>query len=306
VAKGVDAKNRLGPLLEGLLVTFLWSTSYVLVKIGLKDVPPLTFAAYRYVIASAILLAFAAKSVRAEIASARKHLRKLLLFGFSGYSVAQGLQCVGLLFLPAVAVTFILNFTPVFVLALGLVFLRETPTGLQLAGVALALLGVCLFFPSSVSGLELEGVAVTFLSGLGWAIYMVGCRLVLTKERIGTVSLTLFSMAFGAIFLLVAATLVDGPAPVAVHGWLIILWLSFVNTALAFVLWNRALRGMEAFKLSILQNTMLIQIAVLAWFFLGEELTNIRLVAMIMVFMGALLVQIRGKKTAPFQSDGKP
>ena len=100
--------------------------------------------------------------------------------------------------------------------------------------------------------------------------------------------------------------MVDGPAPVAVHGWLIILWLSFVNTALAFVLWNRALRGMEAFKLSILQNTMLIQIAVLAWFFLGEELTNIKLVAMIMVFMGALLVQIRGKKTAPFQSDGKP
>jgi drug/metabolite transporter (DMT)-like permease len=46
-------------LLEGSLVTFLWSTSYIMTKIGLRQLPPLTFAAYRYIIASGVLLAIA-------------------------------------------------------------------------------------------------------------------------------------------------------------------------------------------------------------------------------------------------------
>ena len=40
----------------GLLVTFLWSTSYVLIKWGVEELPPMTFAAYRYLLAPAILI----------------------------------------------------------------------------------------------------------------------------------------------------------------------------------------------------------------------------------------------------------
>lgn len=38
-------------VLQALLVTFLWSTSWVLIKIGLADIPALTFAGLRYVLA---------------------------------------------------------------------------------------------------------------------------------------------------------------------------------------------------------------------------------------------------------------
>ena len=74
--------------------------------------------------------------------------------------------------------------------------------------------------------------------------------------------------------------------------WAVTLWLSLANTALAFVLWNHALKRMRAFELSVLQNTMLIQIGILAWIFLGEELTATKVMAMIMVFIGVLIVQI--------------
>ena len=36
--------------LVAVLVTLLWSSSYILVKIGLQDLPPLTFAGLRYFI----------------------------------------------------------------------------------------------------------------------------------------------------------------------------------------------------------------------------------------------------------------
>ena len=39
-------------VLQALLVTFLWSTSWVLIKFGLTGIPPLTFAGLRYSLAS--------------------------------------------------------------------------------------------------------------------------------------------------------------------------------------------------------------------------------------------------------------
>jgi len=298
MVKGFEDRGYLRALLEGLLVTFLWSTSYVLIKIGLRGIPPLTFAAYRYMIASAVLFAFSLSGGKiGKIAVGKKHIPKFLLLGAAGYFIAQGLQYVGLFYLPAVAVTFILNFTPVLVLLLGLIFLRESPTPLQLVGMALALLGAYFFFSSTISGIELTGIMITLLSGLGWAVYMVGSRQVLTKDGLKPLSLTLFSMVFGAILLLVAAMLVEHPPTMTAQGWIITFWLSLVNTALAFLLWNHALERVEAFRLSILQNTMLIQIAILAWVFLGEELSLMKLMAMGMVFIGVLLVQITRKET---------
>jgi len=43
----------------------------------------------------------------------------------------------------------------------------------------------------------------------------------------------------------------------------------------------------------VLQNTMLIQISVLAWVFLGETISGIEAAAMAMVFLGALIVQVK-------------
>ena len=71
-----------------------------------------------------------------------------------------------------------------------------------------------------------------------------------------------------------------------------ILWAA-ATTALAFFIWNQAMARLEAFEISVLQNTMLIQIAVLAWLFLGERFTLAQVPAMALVFIGVLIVQLR-------------
>lgn len=285
-------KDRVIALLEGLLVTFLWSTSYVLVKIGLQDLPPLTFAGYRYMIASLVLLTVLLVRQPRGRFTKQKDLPKLLLLGISGYTVAQGLQFVGLHFLPAVTVSFLLNFTPVLVLLFSIVLRRLFPTSLQLVGMILSLCGAYVFFLGPTSGTEFFGVPITLLSGAGWAIYLISTHKVMREERHDPFPFTAFSMFFGAVPLLILAFLIDGFLRISLQEWAIILWLSLVNTALAFILWNRVLKKIRAFELSVLQNTMLIQIALLASIFLGEELTTIKIVSLIMVFTGVLLVQI--------------
>jgi drug/metabolite transporter (DMT)-like permease len=271
-------RDHLIGILEAYLVTFLWSSSYIFVKVGLGQTSPLTLVALRYVVASIIIVPIALLRGETSMVRDGKGVLKMVFLGLSGYTVAQGLQCLGLFYLPAVSVTFILNFTPVIVLILGVVFLGEYPTRLQLGGMALVLLGAYLFFRAPLSGYGLMGVVITLLSGVGWGAYLVASRLLFVREEINPLGLTAFSMGSGTAVLAAAAFAVEGLSSVSLTGWGIILWLGVVNTALAFLLWNHALRRLEAFEISVLQNTMLVQIAILSWIFLGEWLTPMKLV----------------------------
>jgi drug/metabolite transporter (DMT)-like permease len=69
--------------------------------------------------------------------------------------------------------------------------------------------------------------------------------------------------------------------------------LAIVNTALAFTLWNKALQGLEAIEASVINNLVMFQIAVLAWVFLGERLSGLDIIGILLAASGAILVQMR-------------
>ncbi len=78
---------------------------------------------------------------------------------------------------------------------------------------------------------------------------------------------------------------------------MIIAWLAIVNTAFAFTLWNKSLQTLTAVESSIINSTMLPQIAILAWLFLGENLNLRQILGLGLVTLGIVIVQVwRGKK----------
>ncbi|MGH2402384.1 MAG: EamA family transporter, partial [Candidatus Limnocylindria bacterium] len=112
-------------VLQGLLVTFLWSTSWILVKIGLDDLhlAPLSFAGLRYALAAAILLPFGIRAIRAahvETPLSRRLLARVAIYGLLFVAVAQGAQFAALSVLPATAVSLILSSIPVWVAVIAL------------------------------------------------------------------------------------------------------------------------------------------------------------------------------------------
>jgi drug/metabolite transporter (DMT)-like permease len=88
-------------VLQGLLVTFLWSTSWILAKIGLDDLglQPLSFAGLRYALAAAILLPFGIRAMRvahAEAPLSGTLLARVAMYGLLFVAVAQGAQFAAL------------------------------------------------------------------------------------------------------------------------------------------------------------------------------------------------------------------
>jgi drug/metabolite transporter (DMT)-like permease len=90
------------------------------------------------------------------------------------------------------------------------------------------------------------------------------------------------------LVLLAAGLAIQGLPPISLQGWAIIAWLALVNTAFAFTLWNKTLQTLPAMESSMINNTMLVQIAILAWLFLGESITPLEIVGLLLATIGVI------------------
>ena len=291
-----DHSSHTRAVLQALLVTFLWSTSWVLIKIGLQDIPALPFAGLRYMLAFLFLLPFALRS--GQLAALRRlpagMWLRLLLLGLLFYTATQGAQFLSLVYLPAMTTSLLLSFTTILVALLGIALLRERPTAMQWGGTGLYLAGVlAYFYPLSLPPGEAVGLVVAGAGVVANALSSILGRQVNRSGELEPMAVTVVTMGIGALPLLVGGIAVQGLPPLTLTHWAIILWLAVVNTALAFTLWNRTLRTLSAMESSIINNTMLFQIAVLAWLFLGEPLGWRQVVGMVLAGGGTLLVQLR-------------
>jgi drug/metabolite transporter (DMT)-like permease len=287
---------HLGAVLQALLVTFLWSTSWVLIKIGLEDIPALTFAGLRYSLAFLCLLPFALRPacLKPLRSLSRQRWGRLIALGLLFYAVTQGAQFVGLAYLPAVTVSLLLNFTTIVVALLGIFLLAERPTALQWGGVLLNIVGnVIYFYPVSFPASQVVGLIVVIVGVLANAISSILGRRINREGELPPLAVTVVSMGIGAIVLLAAGAFIQGFPRLNPTHWAIIGWLAVVNTAIAFTLWNHTLRTLGAMQSSIINSTMLVQIAILAWLFLGEQFTWQEGIGMALAGFGALIVQLR-------------
>lgn len=288
--------RRLKSVLLALLVTFLWSTSWVLIKLGLKDVPALTFAGLRYGLAWLCLLPLALRPAnRLRLRGlTRRQWAGLIGLGVLYYAVTQGTQFVGLAYLPAMTVSVLLNFTSLAVALLGISLLNERPTRLQWIGVIVFTLGALIYFyPIDLPRAQLTGAGIVLLGVLANAVSAVLGRAINRGGRLPPLLVTGVSMGVGAGLLLAAGLAFQGLPSLPWTGWAIIAWLAVVNTAFAFTAWNLTLQELSAMQSSLINSTMLIQIALLAWVFLGERLNGQEIVGMILVGLGALGAQLR-------------
>ncbi len=285
--------------LQALFVVFLWATSWVFIKFGLQEIPALTFAGLRYVMAFLCLLPFL------FLSNQRNSLRslsmsqwvRLFILGLLFYALTQGASFVALAYLPAITVNLLWSFSSVTVALMGITWLAERPTLFQWLGIIMAVIGaVIYFFPVNIPKGQFVGVLVALLGVLANAGSSILGRAVNRSGEIHPLTVTVTSMGIGALILLVAGITTQGLPPLSGRSWAIIVWLAVVNTAVAFTLWNHTLRTLSAVQSSIINGTMLIWIPVLAVVFLGEKVTMKELLGLVVVGIGTLIVQLRQPK----------
>ena len=164
-------KARSKAILLALFVTFLWSTSWLLIRAGLQDIPPLTFAALRYTIAASVLwgVSLSTRKARGITTLPRRFLPKLFLLGIVFYSITQASQFVALNHLNATTLSLLLTFSTVIAAIVARASLGERIRIRQWVGVAAYVTAAVVFLNAR---LDAEGnwigyTAAIVVGGLG-------------------------------------------------------------------------------------------------------------------------------------------
>ncbi len=151
--------------------------------------------------------------------------------------------------------------------------------------------GMYVYFHHALASTQLAGIFLNVLSSAMWAVAVVLTHIAVSKLRIPSLKLTTVSMMAGSSLLLLIALAHDRfHVPVA-HQLLWLGYLSLVNTAFGFALYNHTMKVLGAFEIAVLQDSMVIQIGILSAIFLGDAISFRTASGMVLVVVGVAIVQ---------------
>jgi drug/metabolite transporter (DMT)-like permease len=167
--------HRFRVMLSFALVYLFWGSTYLAMRVAVRDLPPFVIGATRYLISGPIMLAFCALSGR-KIRPSRHDLLRLLVIGIFLLSIGNMGVLWGEKYVPSGLAALVVAIVPIWVVAIeAWVYRAGRITRQGLIGLATGLAGLLiLMWPRITSGtrlghLELIGCAILSVGSLAWA-----------------------------------------------------------------------------------------------------------------------------------------
>lgn len=284
-----------------LLLCCIWGSTWLFIKLGLNDLPPLTFAGIRFVIAALILFSLIAVR-RVPLPRTRRDLMLLALTGVLSFSLNYGLVFWGEQYISSGLAALLQSMLPAFGLIIAHYYLpKERITLPRMLGVLLGVLGVAVIFSNQlqVSGPRaLWGSAALVVSAFcaAYANVLVKTYALNLQPSV----LAAGQMVFGLIPLLLIGIPIEGN-PLKFHwtpiALISLLYLAIVGTVIAFLLYYWLMRNMDVTKTMLIALVTPVVAVVLGMLILKEELHWRTLVGGAMIISGIGLIVVRKGKT---------
>jgi drug/metabolite transporter (DMT)-like permease len=246
------SETRAISVLKALLAVLIWGASFVATKVALREVSPATVIWVRFAIGVALMGAAVANR-KEFVLVPFKEFAYFSLLGFLGISFHQWLQSTGLLTAQATTTAWIITTTPVFIAILGRVVLHEKLQGIQIAGIALAAIGVLMVVSKgnllSILGKSFGtyGDFLILVSAANWAVFAVLSR---KSLRYYSAALLLFYvMLTGWLFVNILFFYEGGQKEIShltLSGWVAVGFLGVFCSGVAYIFWYDALKSIPA------------------------------------------------------------
>jgi len=288
------------------LTCAIWSTVWLFIKLGLEDLPPLTFAGIRFVIACVILFIWI-RIRRLQLPTTRSDWAFLAVTGILSFGLNYGLVFWGEQFITSGLAALLQSTLPAF----GLVFAHfhlpgERLSWARIGGVVLGVFGVGVVFSNqlAVAGKQaLAGCVALILSALfaAYANVLVKAR----KVKLNPVILAGGQMFFGLLLLLAVGIPLEGSplnfrwTPMAVVA---LFYLAVVGSVIAFVLYYWLVHKIDVTKSMLIALVTPVVAVILGMLVLDEEIGWRTLIGGAMILTGISFIVLRRGKKKPEES----
>lgn len=287
---------------KALFAVTAWGASFIVIKLILREVSPVTLVWLRFAIGITTLGAI----VLARRQFTLPRLRELPIFFFlggMGITFHQWLQSNGLVTAAASTSGWIVATNPVFIAILGWIFLHERLRLRQVGGIALAGFGVLLVISKGNLGAVLSGSFgvrgdwLVLISAVNWSVFSIVSRYALAKHP--AARMMLIVMAIG--WLLTGIQFFSGgyytEFPLLSPGsWLGLAFLGIICTGLAYVAWYDALKALPASQVGVFLYFQPLVSLIVAAAVLSEAITAASILGGTVILLGVWLVNRRKSK----------
>ena len=275
--------------LLALLVVVVWGLNFVVIKLGLHNIPPLMLAGLRFMLVAFPAIFFVA----------RPKIPFKLLLGY-GLTISFGqfafLFCAIKFGMPAGLASLVLQAQAFFTIILGAFVFGERLQGKQLAGITLAVFGVLVLIEASLNGQDvaLLGFMLTLAAGLSWACGNIFNKLIMQHAaRPQVMSLVVWSALIPVIPFLAASFILDGPdvmlrslVDIDLTTILSLIYLAFVATIVGYGIWGSLLGRYETWCVAPLSLLVPVVGLASAALLLDETLSAMQLLGAVLIMAG--------------------
>lgn len=283
-------------LLLASLVIILWGLNFVVIKVGLRGVPPFLMGALRFIMVALPAILF--------IPRPKIPFKLLLAYGLTiSFGQFAFLFLAMALGMPAGLASLVLQAQAFFTVLLGAIVFSEKLNKHNILGLCIAISGLALLANASLSQsttqVSLAGFALTLCAALSWASGNI------INKKIGA-SNALSLVTWGALVpilpFLGLSWVVEGPQEItrsltqmSWSSFLSIAYIAYAATLIGYSIWGRLLASLPT--TSVAPLTLMVPLIGLssAWLLVDEKLLNIQLVGAVLIMLG-LVVNVFGKR----------
>lgn len=286
-----------------VLLTLIWSYSWIAMKQVTLYIGAFDFTALRCVFGAILLLVVL--KLRGRGMKPTPFLYTLTI------AVLQTCGMVGLaqwaLISGGAGKVAILTYTmPFWVVIMAALFLGERMRRVQYLAIVVAAIGLCLVLqPWKLTGESLKSAVLAILSGISWgASAIVAKRLYQRYPKMDLLSLTTWQMVYGAIIMSVIAWLVpERPIVWDPYVYFALSYSAILATALAWTLWLFVLKNLPAGIAGLSTLAVPVCGVLFSWWLLGENPGSVEGSGIVLIVLALAVLSFGGKRPikAPIQ-----
>lgn len=295
----LSASPRFAYLLLTLAALF-WAGNAFVGRALHADVPPVTFAFWRWALASFFLLTFTWRQVRADLTVLRAAWPIVLILAILGVSGFATLLYIAAQTTTATNIALIQTAMPALIVLLGLVIFGERSTPHGVLGVTLSMLGAAVIVlhgnPMSLANRHVvPGDAWMLLAVLFYALYSVLLR---KRPTVHPLSLLTAIIVVGTLVLLplyVLESITQGTPHFSMSLAAGTLYVAIFPSILSFLFWNRGVEIIGASRAGLFICLVPVFASALAIAFLHESLHIYHLIGLALIVGGFILFNHPGR-----------
>ncbi|MEA1981884.1 MAG: DMT family transporter [candidate division Zixibacteria bacterium] len=252
---------------------FFGALAFPISKYGLNIIEPFTFAFYRFLISS-ILLLLLVKIQKPKPDVEKKDYWKIISLGLLIIPLNQILFLYGQKYTSAGHGALLFATIPIWIFLNAIIILKEKIIWRRMIGIIVAMVGVIIIMFSGAIEFGKEylfGDSLILIAVIAWSYYtIIGKHLV---QKYGAIRVTTYALVSGSLvyfpFGLYMALKFDY-SQATLGGWASVFYMAVMTSIVVYVLWYWVLKYMDASRIAVFHNLQPVLASVVAFLWLNE------------------------------------